>query len=112
MFKKTNRLSKTTAVQAALKMGRGFFNPLFSIRFLSNPAYPSRFTIITSVKVHKRAVKRNRLKRLIREFIRARLKDFRPGDYAIVLRQTAAKSDEQILLKSLNDSFIKWRLLK
>ena len=112
MFKKTNRLAKHTAVQAALRAGRGFFNPLFNIRFLNTQNSTSRFTIVVSTKVDKRAVKRNRLKRIIREYIRNAMPGLRLGDYAIMLKPLAAKRSEQELILNLNSALINWGLKK
>ena len=112
MLKKNHRLAKTTAVQAALKAGRGFFAPMFNCRVLAKTSGQSRFTVVVSTKVDKRAVKRNRLKRLVREFIRHRLNLFVPADYVIMLRPLAAKTPEDKFLAGLKDSLIKWRLLK
>lgn len=48
-------------------------NPLFSVLALPQPAsgqYPLRFGLIISKKVHKRANRRNKIKRRLREIIR------------------------------------------
>jgi ribonuclease P protein component len=111
MLKKTNRLSKTTAVQAALKTGRGFFNPGFNVRVVPKSSTPSLFTVVVSTKVDKRAVKRNRLKRLVREFIRHRINNFKPGNYVIMLKPLAGKAEEKVLIQKLEEAFINWRLL-
>ena len=112
MLKKKHRLAKTTAVMSALKKGRGFFNPEFNIRFLPKTQGELRLTVVVSTKVDKRAVKRNRLKRLIREFVRLRLKLLSLGDYVIMLKPMAAKTQESNLIAKLEQSLIKWRLLK
>lgn len=59
----------------ANKLNQKIFTPNFSIFYVSPNDYegPSRFGIIVSKKTHKSAVKRNRIKRRIRELIRANL---------------------------------------
>jgi ribonuclease P protein component len=82
MLKKVNRLAKAKDIRATLGRGRPFFNPYFSVKFLRKAA-PSRFTVVVSTKVYKSAVKRNRLKRVLREFLRHRLSQLPQGDYLI-----------------------------
>ena len=103
MFAQKHRLGKTTDVQKVFAQGRAFFNPLFTVKFLTRPGQASRFTVVVSTKVAKSAVVRNRLKRLTREFIRTRLAKFKPGDYVVILRPVAARRDEKQLIISLNE---------
>ena len=111
MLKKKHRLAKDSAVKTALKTGRGFFNSDLSVRFLAS-AQP-RFTVVVSTKVDKRAVKRNRLKRIFREYIKTNFADFRPGDYVIILKPLTSKKPETEILKNFQDCLIsKWKLLK
>jgi ribonuclease P protein component len=111
MLKKKHRLAKDSAVKTALKTGRGFFNPDLSVKFL--PSTVSRFTVVVSTKVDKRAVKRNRLKRIFREYIKQKFLGLRPGDYVIMLKPVAAKKPEAEVLKNFHDSLLnKWKLLK
>ncbi len=96
-------MGKTTAVQRVFARGRAFFNPLFTVKFLAITNEPSRFTVVVSTKVSKSAVKRNRLKRLIREFIRLNIKSFRTGDYAIVIKPAAAAKESKELVKKFEE---------
>lgn len=50
----------------------------------------SRFGVVVGVKVHKRAVKRNLLRRRIREILRKHLAEIKPGYDVMVLTQTKA----------------------
>ena len=112
MLKKTTRLAKTSAVVAALKAGRGFFYSEFNVRFLPKSQGEPKLTVVVSTKVDKRAVKRNRLKRIIREFVRLNLGFLALGDYVIMLKPLAAKSEDKKLLLNLEQNLRKWRLLK
>ncbi len=112
MLKKTNRLAKTTAVQAVLKAGRGFFNQEFNLRFQRKDQGETRITVVISTKVDKRAVKRNRLKRIIREFVRQNLNVLALGDYVIMLKPSAVKISEDRLMENIETAFKKWKLLK
>lgn len=85
MLKRENRLAKSKDIQTAFARGRTFFNPFFSIRFLPKPTQ-KRFTVVVSTKVYKRAVARNRLKRLVREYLRKNLDKFSGGSYVIAAK--------------------------
>lgn len=109
MFSKQFRLAKTKDVKAVFARGRTFFSPFLTVKFVVRQAH--RFTVVVSTKVDKRAVKRNRLKRIVREFLRLRLDKLAPGDYAVVLKSHAAKVEEKVLLGSLELTLRKARLL-
>jgi ribonuclease P protein component len=93
MLKKTFRLSNSKDIYVTSLRGRSFFSPYFVIKFVASPAALPlpRFTVIVSTKVSKRAVERNRIKRVLREAIRGDLSAFRPGDYVIIVKARAAK---------------------
>jgi len=110
MFKKINRLSKTSDVQRVFARSRAFFNPLFTVRF-SPSQNLSRFTVVVSTKVSKKAVIRNRIKRVAREFLRLRLKDLLAGDYVVIVKPVAAKKEAAEWRRSLEDLLNKSRLI-
>jgi ribonuclease P protein component len=89
MLKKLHRITKKTDFDI-------FFGPRFKknkgysarsenlvIKSLRNEKDISRFSFVISTKVDKRAVKRNLVKRRLREIVRLRLKKIRAG-YDIV----------------------------
>lgn len=91
MLKKVNRLGKTKDIRRTTMHGRSFFNPNFVIKYHPGQPGASRFTVIITIRVSKKAVVRNKIKRLIRETIRTSLKRFRAGDYAIIVRSSITK---------------------
>ena len=91
MLKKQFRLAKTADVQRVFAQGRAFFNPLFIIKYPFSKTGRPRFTVVVSTKVSKKAVDRNRIKRVLREFLRLTLDNFKTGDYAVVVKPAAAK---------------------
>lgn len=111
MLHKKHRLAKTSDVQKALGRGRAFFNPLFSLRFLSH-SLQKRFTVVVSTKVSKKAVRRNRVKRLLREFIRLQINNFSFGDYVVMVKPAAGKLEDKGLLFSFEEFIFKTKLLK
>lgn len=95
MLKKQFRLAKDADVKKVFARGRAFFNPLFAIKYFPGPI--SRFTVVVSTKVSKKAVVRNRIKRTLREVIRLNLTKFKPGDYAVVVKPGAGSVERPIL---------------
>jgi ribonuclease P protein component len=103
MLKRANRLAKRKDIQTAFARGRTFFNPFFSIRFLSKPG-EKRFTVVVSTKIYKRAVARNRLKRLVREYLRKNLVSFRSGSYVIAAKPKISSLPENEVIKYFLDA--------
>jgi len=67
------------------KRGRVSGGTFFSLRFLENrKREPSRFTIIISTKISKKAVIRNRKKRQMREIVRLNFDKMKPN-YLVLL---------------------------
>lgn len=112
MLEKKHRLAKTKDVKETFARGRGFFSPLFSLRFVARPAGVSRFTFVVSTKVGKNATVRNRLKRILRELVRRRLASFVPGDYAVILKPASAKQPEAAVREGLLALCARHRLIK
>jgi ribonuclease P protein component len=106
MLKKVNRLAKAKDIQKAFARGRTFFNPFFTVKFAPSPE-PPRFTVVVSTKVFKKAVSRNRLKRIIREYLRKNLNKFKKGNYIIMVKPKISKLSEADSLKSFLDLCLK-----
>jgi ribonuclease P protein component len=108
MLKKANRLAKDTDIKTAFARGRTFFNPFFTIKALYKPG-EKRFTVVISTKVFKNATDRNRLKRLVREYLRKNLSSFKSGNYIIVAKPKVKSLPEADMLKSFIDLCAKLR---
>jgi len=74
-------LAKRKDIERVIKRGRSFFVPDLGLRIIRNDMKEvSRFTVVTSVKLSKKAVERNKLKRRLREIIRKEiLPTIQPG---------------------------------
>ncbi len=73
MLKKANRLKSNASYNATYKnkdIISSDFLILYAGKLKENKDYPTKVGFVVSKKIHKRAVKRNRIKRLIRENIR------------------------------------------
>ncbi len=109
MLKKEHRLNKTLDIEKVLKKGRSFFSPLFNLKYL--PSKDLKFTVIVSNKVTKSAVKRNRIKRLCRDYWYKELPNIKPG-YYILLIKPAILLDSSIDIKNeLKTALIKAKIL-
>ncbi len=113
MFAKQNRLAKDRDVQAAYRAGRTFFTPLFTIKYLKTReiSQSSRFTVVVSTKVAKQAVKRNRIKRIVREFLRIRVGGLLPGDYMFIARPVAGRATSGELRAAAEEGLKRNKLL-
>ena len=103
MLKRANRLAKSKDIQTAFARGRTFFNPFFGIRFLPKVG-EKRFTVVVSTKVYKSAVARNRLKRLVREYLRKNLGAFKSGSYVISVKPRISGLPEKDIVKQFLDA--------
>ncbi len=90
-------------VQRVVKTGRSVFDPVCGIRFLKNTKPDTRFAVVAGTKVHKSAVKRNRIKRQYREILRLNLENIVKG-YDVVffvsaqaLELTYAQKEERLI---------------
>jgi ribonuclease P protein component len=111
MLPKKHRLAKTKDIQRVLAKGRNFFNPHFTIRILPATTPLSRFTVVVSSKTAKLAVRRNRLKRMIRPWLKNHLNSLKTGDYMIIVKsKTASLPDDQVI-KQLHSLLSEKKLL-
>jgi ribonuclease P protein component len=86
MLKKINRLRLKKDIETLMKQGQAVYFLFFLLKFKKNGLEQSRFTVITSSKVHKRATKRNLAKRRIREIIRLNQNKIAKGfDVAVIV---------------------------
>jgi ribonuclease P protein component len=80
---------------------------------LPNGLAISRFGIIVSAKISKKAAIRNKIKRQIREIIRLQLQNIKSGqDNAIIVLAPIISENYQTIEKELNQIFKRLRLYK
>ncbi|MEA2064727.1 MAG: ribonuclease P protein component [Patescibacteria group bacterium] len=98
--------------EKVFKQGSKCFIELFGIRMLKNNLGYSRFGIIISSKISKKAVVRNKIKRRISEIFRLNLKNFRSGfDVIIICRKPILEVTYQDIEKEILSSTKKLRLM-
>jgi len=76
MLPKKNRLQKKKDFEKVFAQGKGFRQDLLFLKAAKNDLGVFRFGIIISKKVSKSAVKRNKVKRRLREIIRLQLQEY------------------------------------
>jgi ribonuclease P protein component len=111
MFSRKNRLAKDRDVQRVVKAGRAFFDPRFTIKALRQPEH-TRITVVVSTKVSKSAVRRNRIKRVLREYLRKQVPHLVPADYMIIVRPKVALFTAAQLLASIEGALLRNKLLR
>ena len=102
MLPKENRLKKRSAFIATYHTGKSFHKSgitVFCGKEKKNET-PTRVGFVVSKKIHKRAVKRNRIKRLMRESYRLILKNNEGNEKYMSLIFVASSA---ILNKSFNE---------
>jgi ribonuclease P protein component len=113
MLTKINRLTKKKDFDRVFAEGGSSFNKLIGIKAAKNGLPHSRFGIIVSTKVSKKAVIRNTIKRRIREVIRGKLKQIKSGqDCVIIALPAIVEKDFCEIERSLTDNLSRVRLLQ
>jgi ribonuclease P protein component len=104
--KKTNRISKTRELQNVFRFGRAVHAATLVIKFVKNPKEKqSRTAFVISKKVSKKAVVRNKIRRVMREELRRNLLPGMPiGDYVIMVKPLAAKLENQELRNEISSA--------
>ena len=102
------RFSNSNEIKEVFKRGKSLDSGFFQIRFI--PAAPGlkRFAFIVGLKVSKKAVIRNRIKRKISEIIKLNLLKFKPGYLIVILvKPQAADKEPENLEEDLVNSLVK-----
>jgi ribonuclease P protein component len=109
MLKKQNRLSKITK-----KKGDKLFTfPLFNLRISDNEEEVTRFAFIVSKKIDKRAVVRNRTKRVLRKAIEEMAGKVNGGkNIVIVSKKNLETSQKETVANLLEGVFKKTGIIK
>jgi ribonuclease P protein component len=63
-----------------------------------------QFTVVVSTKVYKSAVARNRLKRIVREYLRKNLASLKSGSYVISAKPRISSLPEKEIIKQFMDA--------
>ncbi|OGM00472.1 ribonuclease P protein component [Candidatus Uhrbacteria bacterium RIFOXYC12_FULL_57_11] len=99
-------------IKALFAKGKGVFDVWVGFKFRKNDLNVTRFAVVVGTKVSKSAVVRNRLRRQVREAIRTRLSDIRPGyDIMVLVKKEAMGASFQELEKHVVSGLKKANIL-
>lgn len=108
MLPKNYRLTKEKDIKRVLSTGKPFFSPFFRLKYAKNGLEQSRFSVVVSAKVSKKAVIRNKLRRQVQEIIWLNLDKISSGlDFVINLKLESLKIDREKLEKDILAKFSK-----
>lgn len=113
MLAKEHRLRKQKDFEAVFKTGRYSRGVFLSLKAAKNNLAESRFGIVVSAKVSKKAVVRNKIKRRLRHIIHRRLPEVKDGfDVAVIAAPAAAEKTFGETVSEFNDLLEKGKLFK
>ncbi|MCK9438981.1 MAG: ribonuclease P protein component [Patescibacteria group bacterium] len=108
MFNQNNRLRKTKEIEKTFKNGKSFYSNVLGFKVLKNDLNESRFCVIISAKISKKAVERNKIKRRIRAIVNRDLKQIKKGfDIIIIVTKNIINLEFSGLSQEVEDSFKK-----
>lgn len=109
MLKRKYRLDSKSKV----KFGKPFSTPFFVIKTSKNSLQYNRFKFVISKKVDKRAVVRNKIKRMLNSCIENIFKDIKNGfDIMFLVRKEILNLSQNEICYNIKEAFAKKDLLK
>ncbi len=99
-------LSDKSEINKVFREGKVIISPWFNIRFIYTGSKLSRFSVITGLKISKKAVIRNNLKRKISEIIRTNVAKIKAGHDIVLMTKPKILNEsydrlKEILIKEL-----------
>ena len=98
------RLKKEEEIKTLFKKGRGVFDRFVGVKMKKNGLPNSRFVVVVGVKVHKRAIRRNRIRRQIRSVLFEHLSHITSGfDVGVIaLPSITTATFEEVQISTLS----------
>lgn len=113
MISTSNRLQKKTDFDLVYRKGRSFYLENISLKILPNDKEATRVGFSIGLKFSKSAVKRNRIKRQLREIFRLNLAKLTPGiDIVVMAKKKEPDQTYQELEEIIEKLFWKANLIK
>ena len=103
-FPRENRLNKSSEYEFLFKNGKRVNTANFVVIFRHNKLGYPRFGYVVSKKVSGKAVRRNRIKRILREYFRHNRSSFVSVDIIVVVKRDVSELDYSSIKRELNDS--------
>jgi len=102
MKQSLGRLQKDAQIKTVLKRGKSASSAYLTLKWIQNKEKGARCAFIVSLKVDKRAVVRNRVRRILREFLRGYFQPESPQiDLVIITRPGIASLDNKEIRSEL-----------
>ena len=113
MLSKERRLTSDWDFKMVRQRGKKIKTPLFDLYYLSKKGnVSSRFGFVISTKLDKRAVKRNRIKRILREEVRSIFSKIKHGfDFVFLVKREALEAEPDRVRKILREALKERELL-
>ncbi len=107
MFSGKNCLKRKKDFSYVFKKGKGLKEGLLYLKFVPNDLQETRFGIVISQKVSKKAVLRNKIKRRIKSAIKHRLPGIKKGIDAVLVASPGMESKNFQEIENMTDKILK-----
>jgi ribonuclease P protein component len=112
MLPRKYKLKEENDFKETFKQGKYFQQQFIKIKILKNDLAINRFGFLIGLKISKRAVQRNKIKRRLEEIIRLKLEEMKPGfDIIVMVNPEIKEKDYQAIKENLASLFKKAKLL-
>jgi len=112
VLKRENRIRSKKEFLEIKNKGRVLYSPLFGWLFYKENDDQKKFGFIVSKKISKRAVDRNRIRRILSEIIRNNLDKFEDGTRLVFLTKQEILGKKKEEVEKEVDKFIKLKVYK
>lgn len=107
MLDAVHRLRKDSDIKTLFAKGKGVFDSTCGIKYRVNGLPVARIAIVVGKTVSKNAVVRNRVRRRLREIMRARLPRIKPGFDLVLIARAAAIRKTFVELETTMDGVLR-----
>lgn len=112
MLPRLYKLKKENDIKNVFKKGKFYQTDFLKLKIVKNDLNFSRFALIVSLKVSKKAVVRNKIKRRLEETIRLKLNQIKTGfDIIILINPEIVEKNYLIIQEVLINLFKKSELI-
>lgn len=102
MFKKKFRLTRDKEFEKIFKQGKSSYDQFLGIKTVKNELNFNRYGVIVGVKVSKKAVERNKIKRRLREILKKYQEKLQLGyDLAVIVLPKSKQASYEELEKAV-----------
>ena len=111
MLTKGLRLNKNKEFDQVFKAGHSFFGVFLGIKIIKNEKKANNFGVLVGLKVSKLAIKRNLIKRRIKNVLRDENKNLKQGyDIVVITRPEIIDQSYQDIKEEINRGFNRLKL--